>query len=391
MQPSGGAAPSTAGGPRRATRPRPAATSRGRVEPQATQPARRLRRREVDARSAPASRLPVHGPHRHFVGARRPHVGHFVGRRDRDERAQPRPQHVVAQHRVRVQPQSRSGPGTGSSSRASSASGRSAACPRPAGRTRGASARPAGDGPSAAADASVRANSPTLAPRGARLSASQTSSALSIDVAVTADLPFHYTERCFNIECIGRADGCQGTEMVGFPVQCALRAIGCRCGSRGCGGRLLGMWLACSAAGATAAIPGNARSRARHGCSRRLRRPPAPTSSTDRRDLEIARLAAELTSAGPGAGAWSLAAHPPRGARGVRTGRPLRPCATGAAVQRQASHRSSAARWRQDGQRRAYTLVSPYPDATLSRIVDGTMVIEFQVTAIATRSRCRTP
>ena len=32
-----------------------------------------------------------------------------------------------------------------------------------------------------------------------------------------------------------------------------------------------------------------------------------------------------------------------------------------------------------DGQRLAYTLVSPYPDATLSRIVDGTMVIEFRV------------
>ena len=32
-----------------------------------------------------------------------------------------------------------------------------------------------------------------------------------------------------------------------------------------------------------------------------------------------------------------------------------------------------------NGQRRAYTLVSPYPDPTLSRIVDGTMVIEFLV------------
>ena len=32
-----------------------------------------------------------------------------------------------------------------------------------------------------------------------------------------------------------------------------------------------------------------------------------------------------------------------------------------------------------DGQRLAYTLVSPYPDATLSRIVEGTMVIEFRV------------
>lgn len=31
------------------------------------------------------------------------------------------------------------------------------------------------------------------------------------------------------------------------------------------------------------------------------------------------------------------------------------------------------------GHRVAYTLVSPYPDATLSRITEGTMVIEFQV------------
>jgi hypothetical protein len=33
----------------------------------------------------------------------------------------------------------------------------------------------------------------------------------------------------------------------------------------------------------------------------------------------------------------------------------------------------------QNGQRFAYTLVSPYPDPTLSHIVDGTMVIEFRV------------
>ena len=33
----------------------------------------------------------------------------------------------------------------------------------------------------------------------------------------------------------------------------------------------------------------------------------------------------------------------------------------------------------QDGQRVAYTLVSPFPDAALSRIVEATMVIEFQV------------
>lgn len=32
-----------------------------------------------------------------------------------------------------------------------------------------------------------------------------------------------------------------------------------------------------------------------------------------------------------------------------------------------------------DGRRLAYTLVSPYPDASLSRIVSGTMVIEFRV------------
>jgi hypothetical protein len=33
----------------------------------------------------------------------------------------------------------------------------------------------------------------------------------------------------------------------------------------------------------------------------------------------------------------------------------------------------------QQGQRLAYTLVSPYPDPTLSHIVEGTMVIEFRV------------
>ncbi len=32
-----------------------------------------------------------------------------------------------------------------------------------------------------------------------------------------------------------------------------------------------------------------------------------------------------------------------------------------------------------DGRRLAYTLVSPFPDATLSRIAEGTMVIEFRV------------
>ncbi len=35
-----------------------------------------------------------------------------------------------------------------------------------------------------------------------------------------------------------------------------------------------------------------------------------------------------------------------------------------------------------DGRRLAYTLVSPYPDATLSRIVEGTMVIEFRVPSL---------
>jgi hypothetical protein len=35
-------------------------------------------------------------------------------------------------------------------------------------------------------------------------------------------------------------------------------------------------------------------------------------------------------------------------------------------------------------QRLAYTLVSPYPDASLSRIVDGTMVIEFHVPPLPT-------
>jgi len=37
----------------------------------------------------------------------------------------------------------------------------------------------------------------------------------------------------------------------------------------------------------------------------------------------------------------------------------------------------------QQGQRLAYTLVSPYPDPTLSHIVEGTMVIEFRVPALA--------
>ena len=35
----------------------------------------------------------------------------------------------------------------------------------------------------------------------------------------------------------------------------------------------------------------------------------------------------------------------------------------------------------QQGQRLAYTLVSPYPDPTLSPIVEGTMVIEFRAAA----------
>ena len=33
----------------------------------------------------------------------------------------------------------------------------------------------------------------------------------------------------------------------------------------------------------------------------------------------------------------------------------------------------------QNGQRLAFTLVSPYPDPTLSHLVDGTMAIEFRV------------
>lgn len=39
----------------------------------------------------------------------------------------------------------------------------------------------------------------------------------------------------------------------------------------------------------------------------------------------------------------------------------------------------------QQGQRLAYTLVSPYPDHTLSQIVEGTMVIEFRVPPLAER------
>lgn len=36
-----------------------------------------------------------------------------------------------------------------------------------------------------------------------------------------------------------------------------------------------------------------------------------------------------------------------------------------------------------NGQRLAYTLVSPYPDATLARVVEATMIIEFRVPPLA--------
>ena len=133
--------------------------------------------------------------------------------------------------------------------------------------------------------------------------------------------------------------GCQGTEMVGIPDYNAFVRVACG------QSRLWRLTLGCGRPARCGQRPIWERAIARSNASSRpLPLPPAPTSSRPSRP-PITQLAAELRSLDARPGARRLAGHTPRGARGFRTGRHLRPLATGRTVRRAAPLRSSAARW----------------------------------------------
>jgi hypothetical protein len=173
--------------------------------------------------------------------------------------------------------------------------------------------------------------------------------------------------------------GCQGTEMVGLPYNAFVR------------------WQAAVAALAVTLV-GAAGVLARETPDlgrrdRALERQFTPIAAPDGAyvvstvDTPIAQLAAELKSldAAPAPGAWQLThpeAHEAFGQAGLYDRFQLAELFGG---ERLSVVRGSLA---VGGYRTAYTLISPHPDGTLSRIVQGTMVIQVRIgTAGARRER----
>jgi hypothetical protein len=169
------------------------------------------------------------------------------------------------------------------------------------------------------------------------------------------------SERCFNFERTASMGGCQGTEMVGLPYNAFVR------------------WPATVTALGTR--------------DRTLERQFTPIAAPDGAyvvstvETSITQLAAELGSrdAAPAPGAWQVT-HPEAreafGQAGLYDRFRLAELFGG---QRPSVVRGSLAA---GGYRTAYTLISPYPDGTLSRLLHGTMVIQVRIgTAGARRER----
>ena len=186
------------------------------------------------------------------------------------------------------------------------------------------------------------------------------------------------SERYFNIERTATRGGCQGTEMVGLPYNAFVR------------------WPATIAAFAVTLGTAGLLARATPDLGTRdraLERQFTPIAAPDGAyvvstvETSITELAAELKSldGAPTPGAWQVThseAHEAFGQAGLYDRFQLAELFGG---QRPSVVRGSLA---SGGYRTAYTLISPYPDGTLSRIVHGTMVIQVRIgTASAGRER----
>jgi len=186
------------------------------------------------------------------------------------------------------------------------------------------------------------------------------------------------SERCFNFERTASMGGCQGTEMVGLPYNAFV------------------LWpatvTALSVTLGAAGLP--ARATPELGTrDRTLERQFTPIAAPDGAyvvstvETSITQLAAELGSrdVAPAPGAWQVT-HPEAreafGQAGLYDRFRLAELFGG---QRPSVVRGSLAA---GGYRTAYTLISPYPDGTLSRLLHGTMVIQVRIgTAGARRER----
>jgi hypothetical protein len=177
------------------------------------------------------------------------------------------------------------------------------------------------------------------------------------------------SERYFNTERTATGGGCQGTEMVGLPYNAFVR------------------WPATIAAFAVTLGTAGLLARATPDLGTRdraLERQFTPIAARDGAyvistvETSITELAAELKSldGAPTPGAWQVAhaeAHEAFGQAGLYDRFQLAELFGG---QRLSVVRGSLV---SGGYRTAYTLISPYPDGTLSRIVHGTMVIQVSI------------
>jgi hypothetical protein len=199
---------------------------------------------------------------------------------------------------------------------------------------------------------------------------------LSIDVAVTADLvPFHYAERNFISSLCGSAGLEQGPSWSDIRNEAVAVCVHGLYNPRV--GQALPILAITAVIFASAPLELGTRDQALTRLFTPIAVPPGTYvvyTSTETIEVLTARLRERDGSPAPGA--WE----------------PTRPEAHGAFGQEGAYDRARLARlfngkrvtvvrgsFVDSGQRLAYTLVSPYPDATLSRIVSGTMVIEFRV------------
>jgi hypothetical protein len=172
---------------------------------------------------------------------------------------------------------------------------------------------------------------------------------------------------------MAQLSGCQGTEMVGFPYNAFV------CWRETVAGAAVML-------GATAWLVGATPELGRR--DRALERQFTPIAAPDgayvvsTTDTPISQLAADLKrlDPSPAPGAWQvthLEAHEAFGQAGLYDRFQLAELFGG---QRLSVVRGSLAA---GAYRTAYTLISPHPDGTLSRIVHGTMVIQVRIAAAA--------
>lgn len=186
------------------------------------------------------------------------------------------------------------------------------------------------------------------------------------------------SERYFNIERTATWGGCQGIEMVGLPYNAFVRWPA----------TITAFAVTLGAAGLLARATPDLGTRDR-ALERQFTPIAAPDGAYEVSTVEtsITELAAALKSldGAPTPGAWQVThpeAHEAFGQAGIYDRFKLAELFGG---QRLSVVRGSLAA---GGYRTAYTLISPYPDGTLSRVVHGTMVIQVRIgTAGARRER----